>query len=75
MTFPQYRKYPDNRAFFKIISETEFEEISFLGTKQILTKIVAQTYAERIYISDMIDNSSVFYEVISQEEYDSLKNK
>ncbi|MFP5471022.1 MAG: hypothetical protein ACLGGV_05455 [Bacteroidia bacterium] len=75
MTFPQYRKYPDNRAFFKILSDTEFEELSFIGTKQIIQKIVAKTYTERLYISDMISNVDGIYHSILEAEYLSAKNR
>jgi hypothetical protein len=73
MSFPQYRKYPDNRAFFKVISEIEFEEISFIGTKQIIQNIVATTYAEMLYISDMINNPENIYRIINKDEYNSVK--
>jgi len=75
MNFPLYRKYPDNKTFFKIISEKEFEEISYIGNKQLVQKVEAITYAERLYISDMLENKQGYYEVISEEEYILMRKK
>ncbi len=69
MNFPQYRKYPNNKAYFKILSEIEFEEISYIGNKQLVQKVVATTYAERLYIADMLSNSNNYYLMSNESEY------
>jgi hypothetical protein len=71
MTFPQYRKYPNNKNFFKIVSYYEFEEISYIGTQQLVQTTTSKTFAELMYIKDMLDNSQGYYEPISKEEYEN----
>lgn len=75
MTFPQYRKYPNNKNFFKIVSDNEFEEIAYIGTKQLVQIITSTTFAELMYIKDMLDNSQGYYEVSTKEEYEKQKAK
>ncbi len=66
--FPYFRKYKNNKTFFKIISDTEFDEISFIGNKKIIQTIQAKVLPDRNFISDLINDLS-FCETISQEEY------
>ena len=70
ITFPIYRKYKNNKHFFKIISESEFEEISFIGSKVIVTKHLAKILPDRNLISDLLHDSS-FAEQSTQTEYES----
>ncbi len=72
--FPAYRKYKNNKHFFKIISESEFDEISFIGSKVIITKHLAKILPDRNLISDLLHDSS-FAETSNQEEYESYLNK
>ncbi len=55
MNFPIYRKYSNQKVFFKISSETDFEEITLMGSKILHQKINATTYAERLSIFDLIE--------------------
>ena len=69
MTFPQYRKYNNNKHFFKIISETEFDEISFIGSKSSVTKHVAEILPDRNFVSDLLNDVGNTCELSSEEEY------
>lgn len=69
ITFPVYRKYKNNKNFFKIISENEFDEISFVGTKVIVTNHLAKILPDRNLIADLLYDSN-FAEPSSQEEYE-----
>ena len=55
MQFPIYRKYSNNKVFFKVISKEAFDEITLIGSKTILQHINATTYAEKLFIMDMIE--------------------
>ena len=68
--FPAYRKYKNNKHFFKIINENEFEEISFIGSKVIVTKHLAKILPDRNLISDLLHDNN-FAEKSNQEEYES----
>ena len=68
--FPTYRKYKNNKNYFKIISNHEFDEISFIGSKPIVTKHIAKILPDRNFISDLI-NDSCLTEHSTQKEYES----
>lgn len=70
ITFPVFRKYKNNKHFFKIISENEFDEISFIGSKVIVTKHLAKILPDRNLISDLLYDNN-FAEKSNQEEYES----
>ena len=53
--FPIYRKYPNNRSFFKINSWTEFDEIQFVGSRGVLSMVEASAYPEKLRIKDMLE--------------------
>jgi hypothetical protein len=72
--FPTYRKYRNHKNFFKIISETEFDEISFIGSKAIVTKHHAKILPDRNLISDLLNDENVA-ELSSEEEYEAFLNK
>lgn len=68
--FPAYRKYKNNKHFFKIINENEFEEISFIGSKLIVTKHLAKILPDRNLIADLLYDSNIA-DQSTQEEYES----
>lgn len=67
--FPAYRKYKNNKNFFKIINENEFEEISFIGSKVIVTKHLAKILPDRNLIADLLYDSNIA-DQSTQEEYE-----
>ncbi|MFN8115590.1 MAG: hypothetical protein U0W65_05715 [Bacteroidia bacterium] len=68
--FPAYRKYKNNKNFFKIINKNEFEEISFIGSKVIVTKHLAKILPDRNLIADLLYDSNIA-DQSTQEEYES----
>ncbi|MBK6985966.1 MAG: hypothetical protein IPH32_15015 [Bacteroidetes bacterium] len=73
--FPTYRKYKNNKNFFKIINENEFEEISFIGNKAIVIKHLAKILPDRNFISDLLHDVGNTSELSNQEEYETYLNK
>lgn len=71
MEFPTYRKYKNNKNFFKIINENEFEEISFIGSKVVVTKHLAKILPDRNLIADLLHDVGNTSELSSEEEYES----
>jgi hypothetical protein len=67
-SFPQYRKYSNNRNFFKINSAEDFEEISFIGSKRIVRQYRAAILPDRNLIHDLLHDPA-FAETITEEEY------
>ena len=68
--FPTYRKYKNNKNFFKIMNENEFEEISFIGSKIVVTKHLAKILPDRNLIADLLYDIN-FAKHSSKEEYES----
>lgn len=69
--FPVYRKYKNNKHFFKIINENEFEEISFIGSKILIEKHLAKILPDRNFIYDLLHDIGNTCELSSKEEYES----
>lgn len=68
-TFPQYRKYSNNKSYFKIISADEFEEVQLMGSKKIIHQVKAKAYPEKLYIQDMLNCEESRWIKIEEEEY------
>lgn len=75
MTFPQYRKYKNNKHFFKIISNSEFDEIHFIGSKIIITKHHAKILPDRNLLHDLLHDIGNTCELSTEEEYQSQLKK
>lgn len=69
MKFPQYRKYPHNKTFFKIISNVEFEEVQIHGNGVEKFHFVAKILPDRNYIQDLLTNKDKNWLEIDEEEY------
>lgn len=68
--FPQYRKFSDHKTWFKIVSETEMQELKVLGEFYNHTIFKATTFVDRNLISDMIYNLENHWEVITEYEFE-----
>lgn len=73
-TFPVYRKYTNNKNYFKIINDNEFIEISVIGKQVIIKKKEAKIYPDKLFISDLIQCSLSILE-ISEEEFTSIEKQ
>ncbi len=51
--YPQYRKYSNNKVFFKIVSSTQWEEIQVLGSTYTLHQFTVKIMPDRNFIYDM----------------------
>jgi hypothetical protein len=72
--FPKYRKYPNNKSFFKVLSNESFEEIQVVGSNYLLTKVEAKILPDRHFIADMIESGS-HWVPIEAEEYLEIRAK
>lgn len=73
MDFPIYRKYPNDRAFFKVCSPTRFEEISRLGKNYVRTEFEAKILPDRHMIGDMMAMRGGHWVVSDRDEYESVR--
>ncbi|MBL7892637.1 MAG: hypothetical protein JNL63_08400 [Bacteroidia bacterium] len=73
MNYPQYRKYKNNKSYFKISSAETFEEIRATGNKYFLYQFTAKILPDRNFISDMLKNHEGNWEIITELEYSTVK--
>ncbi len=74
MEFPVYRKYKNNKHFFKLISANEFEELSFIGKKLIITPHKATILPDRNFMFDLLNDIGHTCELSTAEEYEYQLN-
>ena len=68
ISFPQHRKYKNNKHFFRIFSLEEFEEISFIGAKKIVTRHKVNILPDRNFIQDLLYDHTIA-DTITEKEY------
>ena len=68
--YPQYRKYPNGKTYFKIISPTEWEEIQVVGSKYILHQFKVKILPDRNYIHDLTFDYEKNWVAIEYDEYE-----
>lgn len=73
--YPQFRKYKNSKAYFKILSDREWEEIQVMGSRHILHTFKVKILPDRNLIYDMTFDYENNWEKISEEEYESAKAK
>jgi hypothetical protein len=73
--YPQYRKYPNNKSYFKILSATAWEEIQVIGKKHILHNFTVKIMPDRNFIHDMTFDYQNNWEVITEKEYEEQHSK
>lgn len=73
IVFPVYRKYSNNKSYFKVLSEDSFEEIQILGKHYLLNVYRAKILPDRYLIKDMIDLFEGRWEEIQASEYNDLR--
>jgi hypothetical protein len=67
--YPLFRKYANERNFFKIISSQEFEELSITGGKWHLHHFKANILPDRNFIHDLTFNDQKNILEINENEY------
>jgi len=75
INFPLYRKYKNNKSYFKILDARNFEEIQIIGSKLMLNKIRAISFPEINFIHDLMFNYEAMADVIDESSYEDLKGR
>lgn len=71
MDFPLYRKYANEKSYFKIDSSNEFIELKLIGKTFVKYSFNAAQYPEKIMIQDLIANGVI----ISENEFNVILSK
>ena len=74
MLFPVFRKYSNNKSYFKVLNANEFEEITILGSNFWIYHFEAKILPDRYLIQDMIELEEGRWVSISENEYETFKN-
>jgi hypothetical protein len=75
MQFPQYRKYKNGEAWFKIISDKEWEEIRITGKNYQLHHFTAKILPDRNFLSDLTNDYYENWVKIEETEYEGMKKR
>lgn len=67
MKFPAYRKYPNEKNFFKIVSPHAFEELQIVGSKVLLNEVQAKQYPEMVMIANLLEDSNLAIPIAEAE--------
>ena len=73
INFPVYRKYKNNKSYFKIINPLLFEEIQIIGTKKIVRQTEVKLFPEHNFVHDLVFSYSEMAYEIKSEEYERIK--
>lgn len=73
--FPQYRKYSNNKSYFKIHSETLFDELQLMGDTCFSHRIEAKIYPDRLRIMDMMACKDEIWLPCSADEYETVVSR
>lgn len=70
MEFPVFRKYSNNKSYFKIDNPSKLTEVQRIGKYYVIHGLDAKILPERILIQDLIELKSIGIEAVDQEEYE-----
>jgi hypothetical protein len=73
LEFPVYRKYSNNKSYFKVLDKNNFEEIQFIGSQACIYQFEAAILPDRHLVNDMINLEGNRWEAIERSEYESAK--
>ncbi len=71
--YPVFRKYSNNKSYFKVLTANEFEEINVLGSNFWIYRFEAKILPDRYLIRDMIEMEGGRWQPISEKEYENFK--
>ncbi|MBA3664841.1 MAG: hypothetical protein H0W61_11630 [Bacteroidetes bacterium] len=72
--FPVYRKYKNNKSYFKIIHPRLFEEIQIIGSKKLVREVNALQLPEMNFVHDLVFNYSDMAVEIDSLEYSAIRD-
>jgi hypothetical protein len=74
MKFPTYRKYKNDQSYFIILDKGRFIEWKNMSGIWEKIEFQATILPDRVYISDMLAESSDYWDEISETEYNYFVN-
>jgi hypothetical protein len=76
ITFPQYRKYKNNRSYFKISDWDTFEEVQHLpGNRYQSFHFKANILPDRNFVQDMVTDYEAHWDKIEASVFEEVLAK
>lgn len=72
--FPQYRKLSNEKVFYRIRDDRNFDEIQLIGNRASWFSMEAKQYPEILKIQDLLIESEGFV-TSSKDEFESMMRK
>ncbi|MCR9172791.1 MAG: hypothetical protein NXI10_09880 [bacterium] len=69
--FPQYRKLSNEKVFYRIRDDRNFDEIQLVGSRAMFFSMEAKQYPEILKIKDLLEIAEGFLSS-NQHEFDTL---
>jgi hypothetical protein len=69
MTYPFFRKYKDGLTYFKITSDTEFQELKRQGKYYSLSNFKCKIHPDRVFMNDLIACSDGYIIESNESEF------
>lgn len=73
--YPIYRKYTNNRSYFKIENEKQFIEIQIMGTKFFPHEVTAKILPDFQLIKDMETLHNGHWVESTEDEFEEISTK
>lgn len=71
MAFPAFRKYKNEKNYFKITSMATMQELKLVGGKYYqITDFEVTIHPDRVMIQDLVDNYEDYAVSITEQEYE-----
>lgn len=70
--FPQYRKLSNEKVFYRIRDDRNFDEIQLIGSRANLFSMTATQYPEILKIQDLIEANDEGIEIATETEFFEL---
>lgn len=69
MSYPIFRKYADDLTYFKITSDSEFQELKRQGKYYSLSNFRCKIHPDRVFHNELINCSDGFIVLSNESEY------
>ena len=73
--FPQYRKFSNEKVFYRIRSDRDFDEIQLFGSKGNWFSMHASQYPEIIRVMEMLDLTQEGILISDESEFVGIAEK
>lgn len=70
--FPQYRKLSNDKVFYRINNDRQFDEIQIIGKSARFHRVEAKQYPEILRIQDLISYSIDGFKPSDEKEFNDL---